>query len=642
MKKTIIWIFSLIFVSLIPNVLSNSWNTGCNGQLQFFLTENKNISRTDGDDVYYLSLDSQFNTTADTNLFITDNQSGGAEYPSALVNASINDGNKPALLFHPNNTISQNKTYWIQYNCTGVAKSYTNEVNISAISGTTVQANFSTAFNNGGGYSIRIGNGTQSAAAVQPFGIASMDDPAANFFGNTNTHPNAQQHGMNPSTAAIKWFTTSATARLTERDNPLRHVVNLTPDNIANNDPAMMTVYLYKRFLQIEIKVPSNAPPSGTSLFQYVSAPGSLQDFNAIRMGQDGVNSTVTNACRNTDANFYLNNSFAATYPAGVVLKKDTGTYSLFIVGNLTGWSVVNGRCQSGGGAEMFGLQQDVAAGREMMGRGNNTWSFWFLLDLDSLQFTRAIEWRNRILSDSYSFSGFLPPLITTDITPPSITYYNLTNENGCESWTTDKNTTCSTSSVTPTVQFNTNENAWCAIAGNSSPSLLDKNYTDMGSSRNCTGSMAGEGGTTNHRCTLTPQDELVYDTSYLFLSCKDANGNQNRTSTSSSLKVSVTGLETARRNSIGIGIQNALLSGYTNYTDLQIYTRNLSNAQVRGTFDRAAKKGSKMWAFNGIGVSDSYVNMFNLTPVLYNLEFANVTSARITNLTELMINATK
>ena len=244
---------------------------------------------------------------------------------------------------------------------------------------------------------------------------------------------------------------------------------------------------------------------------------------------------------------------------------------------------------------------------------------------------------------DQFEGGNFSWPLIPAppipDTTPPSITYYNLTNDTGCESWNSDKNTACSTSSLTPTLQFNTSENAWCAIAGAINNGSLNKNYTNMGSSRNCTGS--GEG-TTEHFCTLTSQDELVYDTSYLFISCKDINNNQNMNSTSGPLKVSVTNLESNARESIGIGIQNALLSGYTNYTDLQIYGRNLSNAQVLGTFDRAAKKGNKMWAFNRIGVSDNYVNMVNLTPTLYTLEFANKTSEYITNQTERLINATK
>ncbi len=232
------------------------------------------------------------------------------------------------------------------------------------------------------------------------------------------------------------------------------------------------------------------------------------------------------------------------------------------------------------------------------------------------------------------------PSVFVPDTTPPEITYYNVTGNGGCVSWNTDKNTACSTSFVTPTVQFNTDKAAYCAISGNFS-STSGMNYSDMGSSRNCTGAASGEG-STSHLCTLTSQDELVYETSYLYISCKDTSGNQNRTSTSGALALSITGLEDAGRTFIGIGIQNALLSDYTNYTNQQIYSRNLLNGQVGGTFDRAVKKGTKTWAFNRIGVSDSHVNMFNLTPVLYTLELANKTSSQIINQVELLINTTK
>jgi len=242
---------------------------------------------------------------------------------------------------------------------------------------------------------------------------------------------------------------------------------------------------------------------------------------------------------------------------------------------------------------------------------------------------------------DNYGINCTPPAPAPPDTTPPSIKYYNLTSSgNGCENWNTDKTNACSTSSVLPSLVFNTSEAAYCAISGNFS-STSGMNYSDMGSARNCTGAASGEGAT-SHLCTLVSQDELVYDTSYLYVSCKDTSGNQNSTSTSGPLKASITGLEDAGRTSIGIGIQDALLSGYTNYTDQQIYARNLSNGQVRGTFDRAVKKSNKMWAINRIGVSDSYVNMFNLTPVLYTLEITNRTSLNITKQVELLINATK
>ena len=217
------------------------------------------------------------------------------------------------------------------------------------------------------------------------------------------------------------------------------------------------------------------------------------------------------------------------------------------------------------------------------------------------------------------------------DTTLPTITNYS-NQGSSCTNWNTNPSNACSTSDTTPTLYFNTSENAFCAIG------VTDVNYTAMGSLRNCT---SGEN-SIEHACDLIPEDELVYEDSTVYLSCKDASGNMNMTSTSGALKLSITGLESQGRDSIGKGIQNALLSGYTNYTDLQIYARNLANSQVKGTFDRAAKAGSKMWAFNRIGVSDSHVNMFNLTPVLYTLELANKTSSNITLQVEQLINATK
>ncbi len=224
---------------------------------------------------------------------------------------------------------------------------------------------------------------------------------------------------------------------------------------------------------------------------------------------------------------------------------------------------------------------------------------------------------------------------------PPQITYYNLTNGNGCEAWNTNKNTACNTTSVTPTIQFNTDVNSWCAIA-RSSTSSLDVNYTDMGSLRNCTGAASGEG-SKSHFCTVISSEEIVYEfPNYIYISCKRINNQQNRTSTSGALNISIIGLESAARDSIDLGIRNSLSNNYALYADQKIYARNSANTQSAGTFDRVVKKLSKIWAFNRIGYSDSYVSMFNVTPVFYTLEIINKTSAQITNETELLINATK
>jgi len=92
----------------------------------------------------------------------------------------------------------------------------------------------------------------------------------------------------------------------------------------------------------------------------------------------------------------------------------------------------------------------------------------------------------------------------------------------------------------------------------------------------------------------------------------------------------------------IGTGIQNALLSGYTNYTDQLIYARDLDNTQDFGIFDRFVKKENKAWAFNYVTDGEEHVGLFNLTPVLYVLELSNQSTADITSTVEIMINATK
>ncbi len=249
--------------------------------------------------------------------------------------------------------------------------------------------------------------------------------------------------------------------------------------------------------------------------------------------------------------------------------------------------------------------------------------------------FDEVVIWDRTLNSDEVAelYNGgtglFYP--FSADETPPHITKYSDQGAS-CSNWNTDTSIACPTGDTTPTLYFNTSKNAYCAIGIN------DWNYTTMGSSRNCT---SGEG-TTEHACTLTLQDELVYEDSIVYLSCKDNSGNENTTSTSGALSLTITGLESGSESAIETGIQNALLTDYTIYSDQQIYARKLDGTQDTGTFDRVAKKGSKVWAFNHITKGEEHVGLFNLTPVLYVLEMANSTNSTIINLVELMINETK
>ena len=229
----------------------------------------------------------------------------------------------------------------------------------------------------------------------------------------------------------------------------------------------------------------------------------------------------------------------------------------------------------------------------------------------------------------------------SSDVNPPIISEYNVTTDGGCLSWNSNKNNACPTSSLLPTIQFTTNENAWCAIGGSRNNGSLNLNYTGLGNGRNCSFTSSGEG-TNNHKCSLASLDEMVYEDSYLFISCKDSNGNQNLNSTSGPLRINSNSIESGAENAIRAAIQNSLINSYTNFSNQLIAVRSLTNLQAQGIFDLAAKKGNKTWAFSRIGRGESNIKMFNLTPVLYTLEFANVSTSNIARTVEKFINATR
>lgn len=218
---------------------------------------------------------------------------------------------------------------------------------------------------------------------------------------------------------------------------------------------------------------------------------------------------------------------------------------------------------------------------------------------------------------------------------PPQITFYNMTSEGGegCTTWNTDKNTACTTSDTTPTVSVTTNENANCRIG------IQNYNFTDLGIGKNCTGF-----GSTQHTCTLTPDDELSQEISNIYIGCQDIFGRENLTSTSGALKVSIqtSDLESIGRNAIESAILYTLISGYTIYTDQKLFARNSANSQFVGTFDKVIKKLNKIWAFNIITGNDSFVNVFNITPVMYALEIKNMSARNINSTIIKLVNNTK
>lgn len=223
--------------------------------------------------------------------------------------------------------------------------------------------------------------------------------------------------------------------------------------------------------------------------------------------------------------------------------------------------------------------------------------------------------------------------LSQSDTTQPAIVSYNMTSGGSCTNWITDKNNACTTSDTTPTVFIETDEPANCRMG------ILNKNYTDLGISRECDG-----GGTQQLTCTIIPQDQLTEEASFVYIGCEDMNNHQNQTSTSGALKMSIftSDLESRGRYGIETGAQVALTSGYTIYTDQKIYARNSANNQSIGTFDKVVKWLNKVWAFNFLTGNDTAVGMFNITPVLYTLEIRNMTNSTVNTTVYNFIQATR
>lgn len=188
------------------------------------------------------------------------------------------------------------------------------------------------------------------------------------------------------------------------------------------------------------------------------------------------------------------------------------------------------------------------------------------------------------------------------------------------------------TADTTPTFKFNTDVSANCRIDD------ADLNYSAMGNSRDCSGS-----GTNNHTCTLKPEDELIFPTDYVYFGCQNSvSWNESLLSTSGALQVGVENLSMTTLDALDSGIQHSLIwPGATVYTDQQVYLRNLQDQQLLTTVDRVAVYGSQRWLLN-IAINESTLGLFNISPAVYALDLANLSTEEIQRQVSGLINSTK
>jgi len=138
------------------------------------------------------------------------------------------------------------------------------------------------------------------------------------------------------------------------------------------------------------------------------------------------------------------------------------------------------------------------------------------------------------------------------------------------------------------------------------------------------------------HVCTLQPSDALILNnTDYAYIGCRDSSGNENLTSSSGPLEVSILKVEVQGEDAIQAGIETSAIWPTTVYTNQQVYLRNSNNDQLLGTFDKVAlySTTSQRWAFNYITSVELFINgLFNITPIFYTAEYSEMTFQQINN----------
>jgi hypothetical protein len=213
----------------------------------------------------------------------------------------------------------------------------------------------------------------------------------------------------------------------------------------------------------------------------------------------------------------------------------------------------------------------------------------------------------------------------TECLNAPTLTAINCTS---CNPPSGDTTSPYGSEDTTPTFAITTSASAYCRIADR------NWNYTTMASSRDC----SSTGGYT-HTCTLTPQDELINTTSYVYIACS---GLESATSTSGALQMNLTGFVNNASAAIDYGIQSSIVwPQATTYSDQQVFLRNSSGSQVLGTVDRVVVYGNERWLISYAAENETNPGMFNITPVVYVLEMSNLTFSQISEQVTAYIDGT-
>jgi hypothetical protein len=150
---------------------------------------------------------------------------------------------------------------------------------------------------------------------------------------------------------------------------------------------------------------------------------------------------------------------------------------------------------------------------------------------------------------------------------------------------------------------------------------------------------MSGDGFTL-HICTLTSPDALPPESGVMYIACKNAiDGTEGPRSTSGPLQI--IGMAATPQAAIDFGIhQSVVWPGATVYQNQQVYLRDTTHQPLLTTVDRVVVYGNQRWLINYN--NNTLLGLFNISPVVYSLELANMSILQVEANVTSYLNSTK
>lgn len=188
------------------------------------------------------------------------------------------------------------------------------------------------------------------------------------------------------------------------------------------------------------------------------------------------------------------------------------------------------------------------------------------------------------------------------------------------------------TSETLPMFNIKTSSGAKCKI------SIQNSNFTAMPDYGKCTSADH-----LSHTCTLSEQEELYTSNPSIYISCANYWFDMFNENSSIEFQMNITNLYETSLQAIENGIKSTSVWPEANiYSNQLVFMKDETTGnEFLGTVDMATVYGDKRWLFTYIPENGNFRGLFNITPSIYSLEVANLSSSKIRQQVSALINET-